>query len=424
MYALVDCNNFYVSCERVFRPDLRDRPVVVLSNNDGCVVSRSEEAKRLGIGMAAPAYQYETLFREQGVTVFSSNYPLYGDMSNRVMNILSEFAPDLEIYSIDECFLNFEGCEYADLEAIGKQICRIIPQYTGIPVCIGFAPTKTLAKAANNIAKKFRDRTAGIYIIDSDEKRIKALKWMSIESVWGIGYRTAKKLRQYKVGDEPISKAIHFTQLSDDFIQSNFSVTGVRLKRELLGYPMIEREEMEIRKNIATTRSFEKNYTRIEEIRERVSTFAVSCAEKLRKQAMHCNSLMVFLMTNRHRNDQPQYNPSTVIKLPFPSNSSIEIAHYAVEGLSRIFKEGYSYKKAGVVIMEFTPDDEVQVNMFENSNPKHKPLMQTVDKINRYWGEQKIRLGAQDLKQDWKMRQDSLSPRYTTRVKDVIVVHV
>lgn len=424
MYALVDCNNFYVSCERVFRPDLRDKPVVVLSNNDGCVVSRSEEAKRLGIGMAAPAYQYEALFKEKGVTVFSSNYPLYGDMSNRVMNILSELTPDLEIYSIDECFLNFTGCDYANLEEIGKKICKIIPQYTGIPVCVGFAPTKTLAKAANNIAKKFKEKTGGVYMIDTEEKRLKALKWMTIESVWGIGYRSAKKLRQFEVNGKAIYKAFDFTQLSDEFIQSNFSVTGVRLKRELLGFPMIEKEEMEIRKNIATTRSFEKNYTQIDEIRERVSSFAVSCAEKLRKQEMHCNSLMVFLMTNRHRKDQSQYNPSTVVRLPFPSNSSIEIAQYAVEGLNRIFKEGYSYKKAGVIIMDFTPDDEVQVNLFENSNPKHKPLMATVDKINRYLGEQKIKLGSQDLKQDWKMRQDSLSPRYSTRLKDIIVVHV
>jgi len=419
MYALVDCNNFYVSCERVFRPELRNRPVVVLSNNDGCVVSRSEEAKALGIGMAAPAYQHELLFRQQGVAVFSSNYPLYGDMSNRVMNLLGEMAPDMEIYSIDECFLNFTGCDYLDLEAQGKNICQKIPQYTGIPVCVGFAPTKTLAKAANNIAKKFKDKTGGVYVIDTEEKRIKALRWMKVDAVWGIGRRSAKTLAKFK-----IETAYDFTQQSDAWVRSVMSVTGVRLKHELLGTPMIEREEMEVRKNIATTRSFEKNYTELPEISERVATFAVSCAEKLRRQHMQCNALMVFLMTNRHRKDQQQYNPSTVVRLPFASNSGIEIAHYAGEGLKQIFREGYSYKKAGVIIMDFTPEEEGQVNLFENSDPRHKPLMAAVDKINRALGEQKIKLGAQDMQQDWKMRQESLSPRYTTRLKDIIVAKV
>lgn len=418
MFALVDCNNFYVSCERVFRPDLRNRPVVVLSNNDGCVVSRSEEAKKLGIGMAAPAYQFEELFKREGVAVFSSNYPLYGDMSQRVMNILTELAPEVEVYSIDESFLHYEGCEYLDLEAKGREIRERVTRSTGIPVCVGFGPTKTLAKAANGIAKKFVDRTGGVYVIDTEEKRLKALKWMAIESVWGIGYRSAKKLKAFGY-----TRAIQFTELADDWIARNFSVTGLRLKYELLGIPGIEKEEGP-RKNIATTRSFENYYTEFDDIKERIITFAGSCAEKLRKQGMHTNSLLVFLLTNRHRADQPQYNPSITVRLPFPTNSGIEISRYATEGLRQIYREGYRYKKAGVVIMEFTPESGHQINLFENSDPKHKPLMEAVDRVNRALGEQKIKLGGQDLKRPWKMKQEHLSQRYTTRLSEIITVKV
>lgn len=418
MFALVDCNNFYVSCERVFRPDLRNRPVVVLSNNDGCVVSRSEEAKKLGIGMAAPAYQYEELFKREGVAVFSSNYPLYGDMSQRVMDILTELAPEVEIYSIDESFLLYDGCVHVDLEAKGREIREKIMRYTGIPVCVGFGPSKTLAKAANNIAKKFVNRTGGVYVMDTDEKRLKALKWMPIEAVWGVGYRSAKKLKA-----NTVNKAIDFFKLSDDWIQRNMSVTGLRLKQELMGIPSIEQNEGP-RKHIATTRSFEKDYTEFEDIKERVITFAGSCAEKLRKQGMHCNALHVFLLTNRHRADRPQYNPGITVRLPFPSNSGIEIPKYAVEGLRQIYREGYRYKKAGVVIMEFTPQEGQQINLFENSDPKHKPLMAAVDKVNRALGEQKVKLGGQDLKRPWKMKQEHLSPRYTTRLSEIITVKV
>lgn len=419
MFALVDCNNFYVSCERVFRPDLRDRPVVVLSNNDGCVVSRSAEAKELGIRMAAPAYRYRSLFREGGVHVFSSNYPLYGDMSTRVMQVLATFAPDIEIYSIDESFLNYTGYGGTDWEAHGREIRAAVGRCTGIPVCIGFAPTKTLAKAANHIAKKFQQRTGGVYVMDTEEKRIKALRWLPVEDVWGIGYRSAKKLKA-----SGVHTAYELVRKPDDLVSSLMSVTGLRLKYELLGRPAIAKEEAAPRKNIATTRSFENDYTDYRDIRERVVTFAGACAEKLRRQRMESRSLMVFLLTNRHRQDRAQYNPGTVVQLPFPTNSGIEIARYAVQGLQSIFREGYRYKKAGVVIMDFSPEGGSQVNLFENSNPKHKPLMEAMDTINRRLGAQKIKLGGQDPGPGLKMRQEYLSPHYTTRWNEIMTVKV
>lgn len=419
MFALVDCNNFYVSCERVFRPELNGKPVVVLSNNDGCIISMSKEARALGVEPMSPAYPYEQLFREKGVTVFSSNYPLYGDMSARVMQILETFSPEVEVYSIDESFLHFEGCDFLDLEARGIEIKKTVTRSTGIPVCVGFGPTKTLAKAANRIAKKFPEHTGGVYVIDTDEKRFKALKWMTVESIWGIGYRTAKKLKAVN-----INTALDFIGLPDDWVSGNLSVTGLRLKYELMGIPSLEREPSGPRKHIAVTRSFEKNYTDAADIKERVISFAHSCSEKLRKQGMLCNALMVFLLTNRHRKDLAQYNPSLTVRLPFASNSTLEIAHYATEGFNRIFREGYAYKKAGVILMDFTPENGSQISLFENSDPKHKPLMAAIDKVNRSLGEQKIKLAGQDLKRPWKMKQEHLSQRYTTRWNEIITVKV
>lgn len=418
MYALVDCNNFYASCERVFRPDLNDKPIVVLSNNDGCVIARSNEAKAIGIPMAAPVYQCKELIESHNVQIFSANFPLYGDMSWRVMNLLNSFCPDVEIYSIDEAFLNFKGFEKYNLQEYGELINKTIKKSTGIPISIGIAPTKTLAKAANRIAKKFPKETKGVYIIDTEEKRIKALKWMKVEDVWGLGYKNSKKL--YAIN---IKTAYEFTQLSDEYLKKKMSIVELRLKKELNGESILHLEKRIAKKNIATTRSFENEYKTIEELRERIVTFSVVCAEKLRKQKSSCNAIMVFLHTNYFRKDKPQYAKNIVVKLPFPTNSSIEIAEFAIQGLEKIFKEGYSYKKAGVVIMEFTSEDEFQTNLFENSNPKHKLVMQAIDKINHKMGDYKIKLASQDKNRTWKMKQEKLSPRYTTKIEDIIVVN-
>ena len=419
MFALIDCNNFYASCERVFRPDLNGRPVVVLSNNDGCVIARSNEAKEAGVPMGAPAYQYKQLFETQHIEVFSANFALYGDMSNRVMSILGMFCQNIEIYSIDEAFMNFNGYNLHDLEELGTKIKKQVEQWTGIPVSIGFAPTKALAKAANRIAKKFPERTKGVYLIDTEDKRIKALKWLKVEDVWGIGRRHARRLQG--IG---IHTAFDFCNMSEQWIKKNMSVVGVRLLKELQGIPVLEMEEVQARKSIATTRTFDGNYTDKDKIRERVASFAVSCAEKLRRQGSCCKSLMVFITTNGHRDDLPQHNQSVVIKLPFATNSSIDIVKFATAGFEQLFKKGYAYKKAGVILMDFSSEEHLQLTLFEAQNPKHRPLMKVIDKINASYGQQKIRLGAQDTGRVWKMKQEKLSPRYSTNLNEIITIKV
>lgn len=419
MYALIDCNNFYASCERVFRPDLNGKPIVVLSNNDGAVIARSNEAKEKGVPMGAIAYQYESFFKENDIYVFSANFPLYGDMSNRVMTLLQEYSPDCEIYSIDEAFLKLKGFEMYDLHEYGQEIQKRVRKNTGIPISIGIAPTKALSKVANRIAKKYPYQCSNSYVIDTEEKRIKAIKWLRIEDVWGIGRKLSIRLK--RVG---VHTAYDFTQLNDSWVKKNLSIVELRLKKDLQGIPTLELEDVKPRKNIATTRSFERNLTDFNEIRERVTTFAVSCAEKLRRQGSNCTAIMVFLRTNIHRFDLDQYNASTVLKLPFPTNSGIEIAKFACEGLDRIYRKGYHYKKAGVIIMDFKPENDIQLTLFENSNPKHRQLMQVMDRLNMVFGQQKIRLASQDQNRVWKMKQERLSPRYTTRLSDVITIKV
>ncbi len=418
MFALIDCNNFYASCERVFNPDLNGKPVVVLSNNDGCVIARSNEAKSF-VPMGAAAFKYKDVFEQNNIAVFSSNYALYGDMSARIMKMLSTYSPKIDIYSIDEAFLRFDNFKYLDFQEYGIQMKKDVTKSTGIPISIGFATTKALSKVANRIAKKFSERTKGVYIIDNEEKRIKALKWLAIEDVWGIGRRHAKRLRKLN-----IRNAYQFTLLPDEWVRKNMSVVGLRLKRDLEGKPTLDLEKIKTKKNIATTRSFDKNYSDFDQIKERVTTFSVSCAEKLRKQHSYCNTLLVFLHTNGYRKELPQYSKNIVVKLPFPSNSNIELAKFAVKGLERIFKKGFQYKKAGVIAMDITPQEQRQISLFENSDPRHQVLMNVVDKLNHSIGQQKIKLASQNLERTWKMRQERLSPRYTTQLKEIITVKV
>lgn len=419
MFALVDCNNFYASCERAFRPDLNGKPIVVLSNNDGCVIARSNEAKAIGIPMGAPAFKNEELFKKNDVKVFSANFPLYGDMSHRVMSILSEYTPEIEIYSIDEAFLKLNGLERIDFNEYFKEVRAKVLKWTGIPISIGVAKTKALSKVANKIAKKFSDRTGGVFIIDNDKKRNNALKWLDIDDVWGIGRRHAKRLKALKV-----NTAFDFTQLNDNYVKKHMTVVGLRLKRDLLGIPNLDIEEVKDKQNIATTRSFERDYTELEELKERVASFAVVCAEKLRRQNSCCQAIMVFIHTNGFRSELPQYSKNIVIKLPFPSNSSIELTKFSHQALEKIFREGYHYKKAGVIVLDLVPDNPRQIALFENSNPKHVPIMKVMDNINDKYGQHTLKLAAQDPKRLWKMRQEKLSPRYTTDLNDIIKINV
>ena len=418
MFALIDCNNFYVSCERVFNPKLNNKPIVVLSNNDGCAISRSDEAKALGIPMGAPAFKYEKVFQKNNVQIFSSNFSLYGDMSSRVMSILSKFTPNIEIYSIDEAFLKFDGFENYDLQSYCEEIKKTVEKWTGIPISIGIAPTKALAKVSNRIAKKFPNQTKGVYLINSEEKRIKALKWLKIQDVWGIGFRHAKRLKNIK-----INTAYNFINLEDGWVRKNMSVVGLRLKKELEGKSVLGLEEVRSpKKAIATTRSFKGTITDYEKIKERISTFAICCAEKLRAQNSNCNSIYVFVRSNKFQKNKPQYRNGILITIPFSTSSNMVISKHAIEGLKKIFKKGINYKKAGTIVMGLDSSNNHQLNLFKNEDPKHKYLMKIIDFVQRKEGQSKIKLASQDLRKRWKMKQEKLSPNYTCKINDIIRV--
>lgn len=417
MYALIDCNNFYASCERVFNPTLIGMPVVVLSNNDGCVIARSNEAKAIGIPMGAPAFEYEHLFRRYKVKVFSANFPLYGDMSRRVMSLLSNYSPHQEIYSIDECFLNLEGIN-VDLQKYGLEMKARIEKGTGIPISIGTAPTKALAKLANRIAKKFPNETGGSYVIDTEEKRIKALKWLKVEDIWGVGRRNAKKL--YAIG---VYKAIDFVNLSEAWVRKNMTITGLNLQKDLKGIPTIEMVEPEKKKSIGTSRTFETDLRSFDEVRERITTFTSMSAEKLREQNSFCKRLIVFIGTNPFKEHETQYYPSIQIKLPFPTNSTLELVKFAHEGLKQIFKKNHYYKRGGVLLTDFVDASVYQPSLFFNSDPKHKKLMEVIDKLNDKYHRDVVRLASQDERKH-KMKQAHLSPHYTTDINEILTVEV
>ena len=421
MYALVDCNNFYASCERVFQPKLNGKPVVILSNNDGCVISRSNEAKAVGVPMGVPLFKIKELVKEKNIAVFSSNYALYGDLSNRVMAILGQFSPNLEIYSIDEAFLNFDGMSVLDHDLYGIQMKNRIQKWVGIPVCVGFAPTKALAKVANKIAKKFQDRTSGVYTIDTDEKRIKALKWTKIEDVWGIGNRTTKKAKLRN-----INTAFDFIQLQhESWIRKELGVVGLRLKYELEGKSVLDLEPIpNQKKSIATTRSFPKQISDFDLLRERVATFASICAEKLRKQNSCCHTIIVMLVIDRHTVTTSKYYFNMAVTLPYASNSTLTISNAAIDILKKLYvgNENIKFKKAGVIVTEFIPEDQKQFQLFEEENPKHLALMKSIDFLNNKIGDKKVKLAAQNLNLTWNMKQNHLSQKFTTNFKDILEI--
>ncbi|MCL2073692.1 MAG: Y-family DNA polymerase [Marinilabiliaceae bacterium] len=416
MFGLCDCNNFYVSAERVFRPDLAKRPVMVLSNNDGCVISRSNEVKKLGIKMGEPFFKVQELVKRHDITVFSSNYELYADMSNRVMSILSEFSPETEIYSIDECFLDFSGMQLFNLKEYGTKIVKTVEQNSGIPVCLGIAPTKTLAKLSNHFAKKHPAYNR-VCLMDSDTKIEKALQLTEIGDVWGIGKRYATKLKKIKV-----QTAYDFTQLPKEWVRKNMSVVGERLWRELQGESCLPLETVQQpKKQICTSRSFGQPVTELSCLLAAVADYASRCAYKLRQQKSCACSLMVFISTNWFNNKLPQYHNSKIITLPVPSSSTIEIINSARTALELIYRPGFQYKKAGVIITEITDADTIQGNMFHQiDNVKHNNLMKTIDNLNNSFGNNTVKVAA--VSGQYEMQRNKLSPRYTTRIQDVIKV--
>jgi DNA polymerase V len=368
--------------------------------------------------MGGPEFKVREELKQKKVHVFSSNYALYGDLSNRVMKILEGFTPNVEVYSIDEAFLNFDGMTISDYQEYGIQMRKRIMKWLSIPVSVGFAETKALAKVANKIARKFPEKTLGSYVIDTDEKRIKALKWTKIEDVWGIGYRLTKKMKA-----KNILTAYDFVQpYNESFIKKEMGVVGIRLKMELEGKSVLEIEEPKDKRNIAITRSFDGNITTFNEMKERVSTFATVCAEKLRKQKSCCHGVILYLRKDHYKAEKERYSFYKLETLPFASNSNLTLSSVAVKLLKEIFEEGEIYKKAGVIVTQIIPENQKQLHLFEEENPKHQRLMKVIDDFHKKIGERKIRLGNQDLQRTWKMKQNHLSPKYTTDIKDIISV--
>ena len=423
LFGLADCNNFYCSCERVFHPNLIGKPIVVLSNNDGCVIARSEESKALGIQMGTPFYQVKELLEQNDVAVFSSNYNLYGDMSHRVMSLLSRYSPKVDVYSIDEAFLNLTGMDDSEqLTEYCKKMVRHIIKGTGIPISLGIAPTKTLAKMASKFAKKHKGYE-GVCLIDTDEKREKALKLFEVGDVWGIGYRHSKKLEYYG-----IKTAWDFTQKTESWVRREMTVTGVRTWKELRGESCISIEELPHKKSICTSRSFaEQGLNKLADVEESVANFAAQCSRKLREQHTVCNSITIFAHTSRFREDLPQSCIYQTAQLQVPTNDHQELVSVAVKMLRVEWKEGdsYFYKKAGVIVWGISRDNAIQTSLFDTvDREKQAALAKAIDEINRKNGHNKIRVAVQGNEKGWQLKKEYISKQYTTNLDDVIVLKV
>jgi DNA polymerase V len=408
--ALVDCNNFYVSCERLFRPDLNGQPIVVLSNNDGCIVSRSNEAKALGIGMGQPWFQIKELAEEHGVLALSSNYALYADLSNRVMTILANYSPRQEIYSIDECFVDLTGT--AELRAVSYAMRETVRRWSGIPVCVGIGPTKTLAKLANHVAKK-HPRSKGVFNYNdlSEAQQIKLLSQLPVSEVWGVG----RKLTQ-RLAEQDISTALDLREAHTPTMRAQFGVVMEKTQRELQGLACIELQEITPpRQQIIASRSFGQAVEECAVIKDAVSSFVANACAKLRGQDSCAAVVQVFLMTNRFRPELPQYNPSLAIALPQPSSDSLLINRWAGWLVDHMWKPGYAYKKAGVMLSEITPAGQQQGDLLAApAAAEDGKLMRALDSLNqRYW-RGTVKLSTQGAGLLWQMRQDSKSPAYTT----------
>lgn len=419
MFGLCDCNNFFVSCERVFNPSLEGRPVVVLSNNDGCVVSRSNEAKALGIKMGQPLYQIRDLVKREDVAVHSANYHLYGDMSQRVMSMLKESVEYIEIYSIDEAFLWLGGVPNEQLKEFGERLARDIRKGTGIPVSIGISHTKTLAKIASKLCKKY-PKLNSCCLMQRDEDIAKVLSTYPVSDIWGIGRRHGKMLEECY-----IRTAAQFHALSEEWIRNRMNINGVRTWRELHGTPCIEfNHKIADKQTITVSRSFAKELYDFEELHETISTFASSAAEKLRQQHSVARMLQVFILTNRHREDQPQHYEGAVVHFPVPTDSTLEIVKAATARLQKIYRKGYGYKKTGVTLGDISSGIIVQGELFDTiDRPKHRMLMEAIDKINATQGREAVRLVSQGSISDHSNRQ-YLSPQYTTKWEDIPIVKV
>ncbi|RYZ29249.1 MAG: Y-family DNA polymerase [Chitinophagaceae bacterium] len=427
MYAIVDCNSFYCSCERVFKPEYQGRPVVVLSNNDGCIISRSDEAKNLGVEMAGPYFLAKNLIERNNVGLFSSNYNLYGDMSRRVMDTLKHLAGEqnVEVYSVDEAFVNLFFLPQDKLRQLAMEMRHTVEKWTGVAVSVGVAPTKTLAKLANNIAKKNKERTECVAVLETDEKIAKALMMTPVGDLWGIGRRSAKKLMELG-----IHTGWDLRQMPEEWARKNLGgVVGVRLIQELQGQEAIVMDEYKDKKMIATTRMFGAAVTELTDIKEAIATYTARAAEKLRRQYSAAGMINVFVVTNEKEASEevvPNYRHgatySTHIILDYPTSQTHELIKAAVALAQQLYQQGKQYKKAGVMLGHIVPDDSIQGNLFNEQKSIGRFLMEQIDNINFSMRGDVVKFASSGTKRDWKMRQDFQTPRYTTRWEELCEV--
>ncbi len=419
VFALVDCNNFYASCERLFNPKLEKKPLIVLSNNDGCVIARSNEAKSIGIKMGAPAFEFKDIIARYGVHVFSSNYALYGDISNRIMSILFDMAPDVEVYSVDEAFLDLSGMKPDAPGLLAKKIRKTIKQWVGIPVSVGIGPTKTLAKVANHLAKK-NPAYANVANLCFSENNDDVLKKIPVSEVWGIGMAYSDLLSK-----NGIQTVCDFKNTDEHWVRKQMNIVGHKTLLELRGISCIPLESMmPDKKNICVSRSFGSPLELYEDIEQATSTFAARAAEKLRQQQSCARGVLVFVMTNRF-SPGPKYVNSTVIQLPVATNITAEIIRYTLKGLKKIYRKGYQYKKSGVILTDIIPASQLQYAIWDNINrEKLTQLMEVVDNINGKIGQGALKFAVQGTKRRWKMHQERLSPLYTSKWNDILTIKI
>ncbi len=422
MKAIVDCNSFYASCERLFKPSLNGKPVVVLSNNDGCIVSRTDEAKALGIQMAGPYYQNKEEILKNNVAVFSSNYHLYGDMSKRVMETLRLLSPEVEVYSVDESFLDLTGIDETKLYDYSLFVKHTTEQWTGIPVSVGVAPSKVLSKLANRLAKKDKKGTRGVVVLQTAEQQMDALQRTAVEDIWGVGNAGSKKLRMFN-----INTAWDLRNMSEEWARKNLGgIVGVRLIKELKGIPCIEmKDPLTTKKMIATTRMFGKPVFELKELKEAVATYIARAAEKLRRQSGAAGAVSVFLVNNDNRNYN-EYIPSSrsaYIILPSATYLTNVIIAHVMPLVEAMYNKGSKYIKAGVVLGNIVPCDMVQYNLFEAPDTANaKKLMHMIDNINFSMSSDILKFAAAGTKKNWKMRQEMRSKRFTTKWDELFLV--
>ncbi|MBB3967179.1 Y-family DNA polymerase [Rhizobium metallidurans] len=415
--ALVDCNNFYASCERVFQPALRGKPVVVLSNNDGCVIARSNEAKALGVEMGAPWHLNRDRFEEQGVIVRSSNYTLYGDMSARVMRILGESVPEIEIYSIDEAFLGLAGLE-TRMDTHLRQIRATVLRWTGIPVSIGIAPSKTLAKVANRIAKKSPE-SGGVLALMTEAEQTAALARLELTDLWGLARRMEARL--HALG---ITTPLQLRDADPKWIRGHFSVVMERMVLELQGEPCMGLDHQPAaRQTIMASRSFGRPVETLDEMEEAVATYISRAAEKMRRQNLVTPALQVFLITNRFREDEPQYSGQHTVHLPIATADTSRLIRGALHGVRQVWREGYRYKKASVVCLDLHSAEQIQGTLFHQADaPERRQLMASLDAINQRFGRGTVSFAASGTRKAWALRSDQRSAAYTTRWNELLAV--